>query len=205
MRAPKHAVLVRVTHWVTAVCLLGLVVSGVNLVISHPRFYWGEEGNVNTPALFQLPIPASRGTVPTGYGYVLPDQNGWSRGLHFELAWVLVGCGVAYWAYGWMKGHFRGRLWSEDVYNRWQKVTYLGVVLALFPALVWTGAAMSPAVRSVLPGLADWVGGHQSARTLHFFLAVGALAFAVGHVGMVVKGGFWRLVKPMIWQERNAE
>jgi hypothetical protein len=28
--------------------------------------------------------------VPTGYGYVLPDQNGWSRYRHFQAAWVLV-------------------------------------------------------------------------------------------------------------------
>ena len=38
--------------------------------------------------LFSFPIPSSRATVPTGYGYVLPDQNGWSRYLHFEAAWI---------------------------------------------------------------------------------------------------------------------
>ena len=68
---------------------LALLVSGVEILISHPRFYWGEAGNVHTPPLFKLPIPASRATVPTGYGYVLPDQNGWSRYLHFQSAWVL--------------------------------------------------------------------------------------------------------------------
>ena len=41
-----------------------------------------------TTPLFKIPIPASRDTVPTGYNYVLPDQNGWSRYLHFEAAWV---------------------------------------------------------------------------------------------------------------------
>jgi cytochrome b subunit of formate dehydrogenase len=60
--------MVRVTHWIAAVCFLALLVSGIEFVISHPRFYWGEEGNVNTPALFSIPIPASRGSVPTGYG-----------------------------------------------------------------------------------------------------------------------------------------
>jgi hypothetical protein len=29
-------------------CFLALLVSGMLIVISHPRFYWGEEGNVNT-------------------------------------------------------------------------------------------------------------------------------------------------------------
>jgi hypothetical protein len=66
---------------------LALLVSGVEILISHPRFYWGEVGNVNTPAFLILPIPSSRDMVPAGYGYVLPDQNGWSRYLHFEAAW----------------------------------------------------------------------------------------------------------------------
>ena len=59
--------------------LFALLVSGAEIVISHPRFYWGETGNVLTPSLFDLPIPASRPWVNTGYGFVLPDQNGWSR------------------------------------------------------------------------------------------------------------------------------
>src|SRR6476660_4667517 len=108
--APRHTALVRVTHWLTTVCFLALLVSGLEIVVSHPRFYWGESGNVLTPALFSLPIPSSRATVPTGYGYVLPDQNGWSRYLHFEAAWVLVLTGVAYVMFGALGGHFRKNL-----------------------------------------------------------------------------------------------
>src|SRR5579864_2772053 len=85
----RHSALVRVTHWITTLCFLALLVSGVEIVISHPRFYWGETGNVMTQPLFKIPIPSSRQLVPTGYGYVLPDQNGWSRYLHFEAAWVV--------------------------------------------------------------------------------------------------------------------
>ena len=69
-------------------CFFALLVSGIEVLISHPRFYWGETGNVLTPPLFILPIPASRSTVPTGYDFVLPDQNGWSRYLHFQAAWA---------------------------------------------------------------------------------------------------------------------
>src|SRR5438093_350870 len=76
---PRHTAVVRVTHWVTTLCFFALLVSGIEIVISHPRFYWGEVGNVLTPSLFQLPIPASRSSVPTGYGFVLRDQNGWAR------------------------------------------------------------------------------------------------------------------------------
>ncbi len=64
---PRHTALVRVTHWITALCFFALLVSGIEIVISHPRFYWGETGNVLTPSLFDLPIPSSRDTVPTGY------------------------------------------------------------------------------------------------------------------------------------------
>jgi hypothetical protein len=88
--APRHSALVRVTHWITTLCFFALLVSGIEIVISHPRFYWGETGTVLTTPLFQLPIPSSRRLVPTGYGYVLPDQNGWSRAQHFEAAWIAV-------------------------------------------------------------------------------------------------------------------
>jgi len=98
--ASRHSAVVRVTHWITALCFVALLVSGIEIVVSHPRFYWGENGNVLTPALFSFPIPSSRATVPTGYGYVLPDQNGWSRYLHFEAAWALVLTGVVYLIFG---------------------------------------------------------------------------------------------------------
>ena len=68
-QAPRHAFIVRVTHWLTVIAFLALLVSGLELVVSHPRFYWGEVGNVMTRPLFTIPIPASRDTVPTGYHY----------------------------------------------------------------------------------------------------------------------------------------
>ena len=73
--APRHSALVRVTHWVT-VCFFALLVTGIEILISHPRFYWGETGTVLTTPPLQLPIPSSRRLVPAGYGYALPNQNG---------------------------------------------------------------------------------------------------------------------------------
>src|SRR5947208_14982480 len=108
--APRHAALVRVTHWITALCFFALLVSGIEIVISHPRFYWGETGNVLTTPLFQLPIPSSRRLVPTGYGYVLPDQNGCSRALHFEAAWIAVLTGLVYAIFSLFSGHLRKNL-----------------------------------------------------------------------------------------------
>src|SRR5215472_16476907 len=107
---PRHSAMVRVTHWLISLSFLALLVTGVEILISHPRFYWGETGNVNTQPLFKLPIPSSIDTVPTGYGYVLPDQNGWSRYLHFEAAWVAVFTGLLYLGFGFFNGHFRRNL-----------------------------------------------------------------------------------------------
>jgi thiosulfate reductase cytochrome b subunit len=102
--ASRHSATVRITHWITTLCFLALLVSGAEIVISHPRFYWGETGNDLTQPLFKLPIPASRNFVPTGYRYVLPDQNGWSRYLHFQAAWVVVFTGLLYAIVGLLQG-----------------------------------------------------------------------------------------------------
>ena len=221
-RGVRHSALVRVTHWVTALCFFALLVTGVEIIISHPRFYWGETGNVNTPALFELPIPASRGYVQTGYDYVLPDQNGWSRALHFQAAWLAVLTGTAYLVGGLLTGHFRRRLaparadlaWSRlkqvvgdhlrlrapdtHTYNPLQRLTYLGVVFVLAPTMLWTGLAMSPAFTAAFPWTVESLGGHQSARTLHFFLAGALLLFLAVHLGMIVLAGVRRTVGPMI-------
>jgi len=179
---------------------LALLVSGVELVISHPRFYWGETGNVNTEALFQLPIPSSRAAVKTGYSFVLPDQNGWSRALHFQSAWVVVIAGLCYVVYGLRRGHFR---WSY--YNRLQRVTYLMVVFGLFPLMIWTGLAMSPAVTSAFPVLDGFWGGRQSARTVHFLVTVWLVLFLVVHVAKVYGAGFRRHTGAMITGRVSGE
>lgn len=223
--APRHSALVRITHWVTTLCVLALLLSGAEIIISHPRFYWGETGNVMTPSLFDLPIPASRPWVNTGYGYVLPDQNGWSRNLHFEAAWVVVFTGVVYVISGLLGGHFRknlfptgagltGKAIAKDIvrhllfrrphaseawsYNMLQRFTYLLVIFVLFPLAIWTGLAMSPAVLSVFPFLATVVGGVQSARTLHFFVSVFLVLFLLIHVVMVCWAGFFNRMRAMI-------
>src|ERR1700756_424201 len=118
--APRHSAVVRFTHWITALCFFALLVTGIEIVISHPRFYWGETGNVLTTPLFQLPIPSSRKLVPTGYSYVLPDQNGWSRALHFEAAWIAVLTGLLYVISGLLTGHFRKDLLPTKVDLSWR-------------------------------------------------------------------------------------
>jgi thiosulfate reductase cytochrome b subunit len=218
----RHPAAVRFTHWLTTICFLALLLTGVEILISHPRLYWGEAGNVNTPALFKLPIPASRATVPTGYGYVLPDQNGWSRYLHFQAAWGAVLTGLFYFIYGASSGHFKRNLfpaqaelswpelksavahylrWKPPVtgsYNLLQRITYIGVIFGLFPLVIWTGLAMSPAIASAFPSAVSILGGQQSARTIHFFVSVLLVLFLVVHVTMVCLAGFRGRMRSMI-------
>src|SRR6202044_3793349 len=119
--ATRHSALVRLTHWIITFCFLALLVTGGEIVISHPRFYWGETGNDLTQPLFKLPIPASRKLVPTGYGYVLPDQNGWSRYLHFQAAWVVVFTGLLYVVSGVFTGHYRKDLLPRRADLSWRQ------------------------------------------------------------------------------------
>ena len=221
----RHSALVRVTHWISTLCFFALLVSGAEIVISHPRFYWGETGNVLTTPLFKLPIPSSRALVPTGYGYVLPDQNGWSRYLHFQSAWVVVFTGLLYIVSGVFTGHFRKNLFPGGAdlswrafsrtiashlrferpseaeawsYNALQRLSYLFVIFVLFPLVIWTGLAMSPAFVSVFPATVTLLGGRQSARTLHFFVSLALVLFLLVHVGMVFLAGFWNRMRAMI-------
>ena len=69
--------------------------------------------------MFTIPIPASRATVPTGYGFVMPDQNGWSRYLHFEAAWVVLLTGLVYAISGLFAGHFRNNLFPVRADRNW--------------------------------------------------------------------------------------
>lgn len=225
--------MVRATHWLTFIAFLALAVTGGLIVISHPRFYWGEVGNVNTRPLFRIPIPSSRETVPNGYNYEMPDENGWSRSLHFEAAWVLVLAGAVYGIYGVWSGHFRKDLiparrdWSwrayrdriakylrrappdraeERSYNVLQRTAYVVVIFGLFPLMIWTGLAMSPSFTAAFPWTAALLGGRQSARTIHFFVTWLLLLFLFVHVAMVALSGFWIRVRSMITgYRRDAE
>ena len=221
----RHSALVRVTHWIVTLCFFALLVTGAELVISHPRFYWGETGNVLTTPLFKIPIPSSRGLVPTGYGYVLPDQNGWSRYLHFQAAWILILTGLLYGIYGVLTGHFRKNLLPDKTdlswpafsttiashlrfqrpseaeawsYNVLQRLTYLFVIFVLFPLVIWTGLAMSPAFNSAFPAGVNVLGGQQSARTIHFFVSLALVLFLLVHVAMVCVAGFRNRMRAMI-------
>jgi thiosulfate reductase cytochrome b subunit len=176
---PRHSATVRITHWVHTASFFGLLVSGIAILLAHPRLYWGETGAVGMPSLLDLPLP-----------FVLTGQTGWGRSLHFLSAWLAVLNGAVYL----LSGLATRR---ESSYNPLQRSTYFAVVFLLFPLMVATGLAMSPAIASVLPALVDVFGGTQSARTLHFFAASSLVLFLAGHIAMVCWNGFTGLMRSM--------
>jgi thiosulfate reductase cytochrome b subunit len=216
----RHPAFVRLTHWMTTVSFLALLVSGIAILLAHPRLYWGETGSFETPSLLDLPLPL-----------VLVGQSGWGRSLHFLSAWGSVAAGVLYVSRGVWTDHFRNHIlplnetvsWSaiarviarhvrfersaasEAVaYNALQRVVYSAVVFVLFPLMIWTGLAMSPAITSVMPALVTAVGGHQSARTIHFFVGAALVAFVMVHVTMVSVSGFTDRTRAMVTGYRRA-
>jgi thiosulfate reductase cytochrome b subunit len=212
--SPRHSALVRVTHWITTISFIGLLVSGTAILLVQPTLYWGETGSWLTPSLIDLPLH-----------YVSRGQSGWGRHLHFLCAWISIWTGVVYVVYGFATHHFRKnllpeagdfawssivqrakiRLWPERptpeeslAYNALQRITYLAVIFFLFPLMIWTGFAMSLGLTSVFPWLVTILGGHQSARTIHFCAAVLLVAFLIIHVSMVCLAGFLNRVGSMI-------
>ena len=221
----RHSTMVRITHWLTTIAFLALLISGGEIVLSHPRFYWGETGNVNMRPWLNLHVPSSRGTVPTGYGYVLPDANGWSRYLHFQAAWLAVATGLLYLLWGFFDGHVRHNLFpaSSDLsfkalaastvkhmrferpgaeeawsYNVLQRLTYLLVIFVLFPLMIWTGLAMSFGFDAAFPWAVKLLGGHQTARSLHFIVTILLVLFLIVHIVMIFVAGFRARMRAMI-------
>jgi thiosulfate reductase cytochrome b subunit len=182
----RHSVVVRVTHWLTTFSFCALLISGIAILLAHPRLYWGETGTLGTPSLVDLPLP-----------FVLTGQTGWGRYLHFLGAWICVLTAAVYGIDSLRTKHFRKHLLAASIYNAWQRVAYLLVVFVLFPLMIWTGLAMSPALTSAFPLLVTSFGGQQSARTIHFLVATLVVAFLVGHVAMVCLTGFAARMRAM--------
>jgi thiosulfate reductase cytochrome b subunit len=218
--SPRHSGVVRITHWINTVSFFGLLVSGFAILLAHPRFYWGETGALGTPSILDLPLPFMRG-----------GPSGWGRNLHFLSAWVCVLNGALYVLSGILSQHFRknlvpakadlawGSIWrvvsnhlrlkplgaeSSLSYNLIQRLTYLAVVFVLFPVIIWTGFAMSPAIVSVFPVFVTVLGGQQTARTLHFFASDLLVLFVIVHIAMVCLAGFTNRVGAMITGEVTA-
>lgn len=119
--AVGHSVWVRISHWILAASVLTLAFSGFEILMVHPRLYWGKVGNDLTPAWFELPISrnyhhggwappltfvaGAHPVVSAARIYDIFNQNSWGRSLHFLAAWFLVVTALTYLLAGLASGH----------------------------------------------------------------------------------------------------
>jgi thiosulfate reductase cytochrome b subunit len=179
--ARVHPLFVRITHWINALAILVLLLSGWRIYNASPLF------------AFKFPSEWTLG--------------GWLAGAlqwHFAAMWLLAANGLAYLAYGILTGHFRrkllplspaavfrdvaaavrGRLAHDDlrIYNAAQRAAYLSVI-ALGVLMVLSGLVLWKPVQLYSLGLL--MGDYEGARYLHFFAMAGIVFFIAVHIFMV--------------------
>jgi len=74
-------------------------------------------------------------------------------------------------------------------YNPLQQLSYFGVVFVMAPLSFLTGMAMSPSIVGRFPWYPKIFGGRQFARSIHFTLMAGYVAFLLVHVSVVFATG----------------
>jgi thiosulfate reductase cytochrome b subunit len=121
-----HRPWVKITHWIGTISFLLLVLTGFEILMVHPRLYWGDVGNDLTTPLFELPVSRNyhhggweqstpfydnaASPVSASRTYDIFNENGWGRSLHFLSAWILVITGIAYLLLAIFSGHIRRNL-----------------------------------------------------------------------------------------------
>ena len=218
----RHALSTRLWHWITALSVIVLFMSGLNISNAHPRLYWGEWGFMPQDAWLTLPRFPGWATIP-GY-YSLAIARDW----HIVFSWVLALSLLLFMLAALINGHFRrdiairgqewrpGRFATEarrylrfdfahrpgnhagSKYGAMQKLAYSLVLFVLLPVMIFSGMAMSPGMDAAWPWLSQMFGGRQSARSIHFIVAWALVAFTLVHVLMVLLTGPARQVWAMI-------
>ena len=177
-----HPLWLRITHWVNALAVVLMVMSGWRVYNASPLFD------------FSFPATATLG--------------GWLGGAlqwHFAAMWLLVANGLIYLALNIASGRagrkffplwprqvladawaaLRGKLKHDDLrhYNAVQRAAYLFVSLDTL-VLVLSGLVLWKSVQ--FPLLRDLMGGYETARRVHFFAMSGLVAFVGVHLAMVL-------------------
>lgn len=173
-----HPSWVRITHWINAVAMIVMIMSGWQIYNASP--------------LFEFDFPRS---ITLG---------GWLAGAllwHFAAMWVLAINGLIYLALGVAGGRFRSklipirigdvfgtvrealtfRLSHDDLtrYNAVQKLMYIVVILAGIVVVLSGISIWKPVQLSWLTAL---FGGYDTARYVHFFAMATIVGFLVVHV-----------------------
>ncbi|OGA43826.1 MAG: cytochrome B [Betaproteobacteria bacterium RIFCSPLOWO2_12_FULL_65_110] len=178
---PVHPAWLRATHWLNALAVVILAMSGW-------RIY-------NAAPFFDFTIP---GAITLG---------GWLGGAiqwHFAAMWLLAANGLAYLLCNAGTGRLfsqffplspraivadllaalRGRLSHADLrrYNAVQRAAYLFVMLDAV-LLVLSGLVLWKSVQ--FPLLRELLGGYETARRVHFLAMAALVAFVMVHLAMV--------------------
>ena len=201
----RHALGTRVWHWINAISVTILFMSGLNISNAHPRLYWGDWGFAPEQAWLFVPRFPGWMTIP-GY-YSLAAARDW----HVIFAWLLAVGLLGYMFWSLANGHFRRDLrtsldeWKPGAvmadirahlrldfghgagkYNFLQKFAYAAVIFILLPIMIFTGMVMSPGWEAAQPWMTEVFGGRQSARSIHFLCAWALFAFFVVHILLVL-------------------
>lgn len=250
----RHTLPLRIMHWINAICLFVLLLSGLQIWNATPALYWGQRSDFDRPLLAMSAQQGADGKLhgittigsrafdttgvfgvsymegqPVARGFpswlTMPGAQWLSMGRrwHFFFAWLFVINGICFAAYALWSRHLTRDLaptradWrgigrsiidhallrhpkGEQAarYNVLQKLAYLIVIFVFGPLIVLMGLAMSPRMDSVLGWLVDLVGGRQSARTIHFLLAMGFVAFFLIHIFEVIVTGVGNNLRSII-------
>ncbi|QRX81191.1 cytochrome b/b6 domain-containing protein [Glaciimonas sp. PAMC28666] len=180
-KAVIHPVWLRITHWLNAVAVILMILSGWRIYDASP--------------IFSFRIPANL------------TLGGWLGGAlqwHFAAMWLLAINGLIYL----LINGTTGRLWKKffpltptavlhdmkqaltgklqhqalDKYNAVQKLAYVSVMLDII-LLVLSGLAIWKSVQ--FPILRDLMGGYDNARIVHFCAMSFLVLFIVVHIVMV--------------------
>jgi thiosulfate reductase cytochrome b subunit len=193
----RHHGIVRVTHWLTAALLLGMIGSGLQIYGAYRHF--GPRGDV-----YPLPNPWDGKSFPQW-----ARLGGWlAAGLnwHFALAWPFVITGLVYLGFLAFTGEWRSLLFRfRDIGPAWQMQRYYLRLrpehpvqgkhnplqkLAYTLIVVTGGLATASGFAIYKPVQLSWLtavfGGYELARYWHFLFVWVFVAFTLVHVVLVL-------------------
>jgi thiosulfate reductase cytochrome b subunit len=181
-RARIHPLVVRMTHWINAVGIVVMILSGWAIYNAHP--------------IFPFRFPRE---ITLGGGFI-----GAMR-LHFAAMWLVMGNALLMIGYGLLSGRYvrklfplrprdlwrdvaaalAGKLGHSDFarYNAVQKLLYTAVLLGIVGAIV-TGLAIWKPVQ--FQAVTLLLGDFDAARVLHFLAMAGITLFLLIHVSMAL-------------------
>lgn len=213
----RHALTTRIWHWLNALALVVLFMSGLNISNAHRYLYWGDYGFDPADAWLRVIRFPAWATIPQRYD--LAEARDW----HNLAAWLFGLSLLFIWIASLVNRHFwrdiatsprdwSPRTWAAVVAEKWngtgdktpsrynalQKIAYGMVLGVLLPMMVFTGLAISPGFEPAAPWLVDLLGGRQSARSIHFITAWLLFAFVAGHLALAFAPGQRSELKAMV-------